>query len=368
MGLIVSFHGGRMAFGDTILGKNLQAGLGDTADRLSGAQTQDELFNRSTNPFAPQSESEVISDRFVKSNSSYSGTDCTVILQFNNALTILGNLQTITYSIFREKVPIRVLGRSHSKGYTAGSRTIAGSMVFTVFDQNPLADIINQINYIRNPADRFSSPIGDQLPPLDLILLFHNEYGHSSIIRLYGAEFTQEGQVHSVNDLYTENTMEYVARDIDLMTSFDKMDEFANMLFERQVSGTFVDNHLTSMLEYQRKLQREVSEINKTLSSIDQELGRRLFAGAATAGLAPLAARGYSQLFTGSSVSRLDLQNQKLVQAKKKGILLTELDAINRQIGLHEQNIIGYNAQNSDHGVVTREDLKRAPASPDLRG
>jgi len=357
-----------MAFGDTIFGKNLKEGLGDTAQRLSDASGMDELTNRSDNPFN-QTQSDVIRDRFIASNSSYSGSDCTVVLQFNDVLVVLGNLQTITYSIFREKEPVRVLGRSHPKGYTAGGRTLAGSMVFTVFDQNPLTDILNQLNYVRNPSDRYTSPLGDQLPPLDMILIFHNEYGHSSIIRLYGVEFFEEGQTHSINDLFTENIMQYKARDIDPMVSFDKIKDFSNMMFERQSKGTFVDNHLAAMLDYQRKLQRQIQDINDTITIVDQELGKRTVAGIFSMGMAPLLARGYSQLITGDSVSRLDLQRQKDKQAKIKQQLLTELDTINRQIRLHEQNITGWNAQNSQYGTAGRDNnLQADAASETLRG
>lgn len=356
-----------MAFGDTILGENLKQGLGDTANRLSSAQTMDQLFNRSDNPFN-ESKSDSIREGFISSNSSYSGTDCTVIIQFNDKLFVQGNLQTITYSIFREKGPVRVLGRPYCKGYTAGGRTIAGSMVFTVFDKNPLYDVIKELNWVRNPSDRYSSPVGDQLPPLDMILIFHNEYGHSSIIRLYGVEFTQEGQVHSINDLFTENTMQYVARDIDLMVNYDKLNEFSNMLFQRQAGGQFVDNHLASMLEYQRRLQQKIQEINNTITRIDQELGRRTVAGVFTAGLAPLFARGFDRLTTGDSVSRLDLQREKEKNAEVKKQLLNELDNVDRQIRLHEKNIRGWNAQNTQHGAVERTDGRQAPVSPEFRG
>lgn len=354
-------------FGDTILGRNLKAGIGDTAERLSSAQTMDQLFDRSSNP-NDRSEGQAIRDRFVYSNSSYSGTDCTVILQFNDKLVVQGNVQTISYSIFREKAPVRVLGRSYCKGYTAGSFTIAGSIIFTVFDQNPLYELISQVNYIRNPADRYTSPVASQLPPLDMILIFHNEYGHSSIIRLYGVEFNQEGQVHSINDLYTENTMQYLARDIDIMINYDKINEFSNMLFQRQSRGDFIDNHLASMLEYQRRLQQRIQEINDTITRIDTELGRRTVAGIFTMGIAPLLARGFDQITSGDNVSRLDLQREKLKNAKIKQQLLTELDNINRQIRLHEQNIRGWNAQNSQFGKAGTDNISHAPASQNFRG
>jgi hypothetical protein len=281
----------------------------------------------------------------------------------------MGNVSTITYSIFREKAPVRVLGRSHPKGFTAGGRSLAGSMIFVVFDQNPLTDVLQQINYIRNPSDRFSSPLGDQLPPLDLILIFHNEYGHSSIIRLYGVEFTQEGQVHSINDLYTENTMEYVARDIDLMVSYDKISEFNNMLFERQTKGMFIDNHLTAMLEYKRRLEYQIQNINNTILTIDQELSKRNAAGAFTMGLAPVLARGYTGLVGGTSVTRLDLKREQEKQVNLKSQLLTELNNINKQINGYEQNIRGWNGQqDKSNGVAATDNLRSQLTTEGIRG
>jgi hypothetical protein len=64
-----------------------------------------------TNPFTP----DLVPD-FSKTYASYSGTDVQVIVQVNNKLIVLGNLETFSYSTFREKSPVRVLGRSGCKG------------------------------------------------------------------------------------------------------------------------------------------------------------------------------------------------------------------------------------------------------------
>jgi hypothetical protein len=39
---------------------------------------------------------------------------------------ILGNLQTISYSTFREVDPVRSLGKTYADAYTRGPRTVAG--------------------------------------------------------------------------------------------------------------------------------------------------------------------------------------------------------------------------------------------------
>jgi len=140
-----------------------------------------------------------------------------------NTITI-GTLQTISVQTHREKFGARALGRSYVKGYTRGPRTIAGSMVFTVFNEHALGQLIRGIG---NPAivgeskldTNLSTLIPDQLPPLDITLVYANEYGSLSRQSIYGVEFVNDGQTMSIEDLFTEEVMNFVARDVDIMTS-----------------------------------------------------------------------------------------------------------------------------------------------------
>lgn len=315
---------------------------------------------RPTNPFA---EDPIVN--FSRSSTSYSGTDCTVIVQLNEKLIVLGNLETFSYSVFREKSPVRVLGKSHAKGYTSGGRSIAGSMIFVVFDKAPLYDVVREVNYVRVPTDRKTSPLPDQLPPLDLILIFHNEYGHQSIMRLYAVEFQQEGQVHSINDLYSENTMQYVAQDIDELINYNEIQDFRNMMFERQSKGLFVDNNLNAYLEYKKRIERQLQDVNNTIQQIDQELGRRAVGGVLTLGIS----HGLNALLTTRlqgkrAITRSDLKNEKDRQLKIKDFLLKELEKTNAEIQNYEQNIKGYNGYQSDQGregVAGIRNEKHAP-------
>jgi len=334
------------------INKQLETNLGQIYPYLGNT-----LGPAETNPFTP----DPLPD-FSQSYSSFSGTDVQVIVQVNNKLIVLGNLETFSYSIFREKSPVRVLGRSYCKGYTAGGRSIAGSMVFIVFDRAPLYDIVKEMNYIRNPNDRNTSPMPDQLPPLDLILLFQNEYGHKSILRLYGVEFLQEGQVHSINDLYSENTMQYVARDMDQLLAYKDIQEFKDMMFERQVRGLFVDNTLTTYLDYKKRVEQQLADTENVIQLIDTEKGKRAVAGVFTLG----ASAGFSLLSASlggrTYVTRDDLNREKDKQLKIKSYLLKELEKTNSQIQQYEQNIKGWNAQNSDYGVSSVVDLRKSPA------
>jgi hypothetical protein len=285
---------------------------------------------------------------FAKSNSSYSGADCIVIVQLNNKLIVLGNVETFSHSIHREKVPVRTLGRSNPKGFTAGGRTI------------PLWSIIKEIDYVRLSTDRSTSPLPDQLPPLDLILLFSNEYGHSSIVRLYGVEFLDEGSVYSINDLYSECTMQYVARDMDQMIAYQELAEFRNMMFERQARGQYIDNQYQGMLDYKGKLESQISEANAKIDNIDLELNRRAFANAVTL----FAAEGLSKLAYGSEfLTRDQLKSEKSKQLKIKKGLLSELEKINKMISQRE--LVGTNANRGDEtGHMATDNARAAVSTP----
>jgi len=136
---------------------------------------------------------------------------------------VLGNLQTLSVQTHREKFGVRALGKSYVKGYTRGPRTIAGSMIFTLFNEHALAQLIRGVadhNLFKESAldTNLSTLIPDQLPPLDLTIAFANEYGSISRMGIYGVEFLNDSQTFSIEDLMTEAVVNFTARDIDVMT------------------------------------------------------------------------------------------------------------------------------------------------------
>lgn len=151
----------------------------------------------------------------------------------------LGSLQTISYSIYRDKEQVKALGQVTPRGYTRGFITIAGTMIFTVFYQGVLAEVFSMLN----GADSIHRV--DQLPPIDLLIHFANESGNQSKLAIYGVEFMNEGQVMSIQDLMTENSVNYVARHITRMKSTDQL-----TTTNPQNSNTLsVDDYNTARLE-----------------------------------------------------------------------------------------------------------------------
>jgi len=130
----------------------------------------------------------------------------------------LAELQTISISTYREKSPVKAFGRSNPQGWVRGQRTIAGSMIFTVFDRNVLFQLLDFDPSDFDGDNKFKAAILDQLPPLDITIQFANEYGSLSRMTIYGVEFVSEGQTMSIEDILLENVVQYIARDVDPMT------------------------------------------------------------------------------------------------------------------------------------------------------
>ena len=136
---------------------------------------------------------------------------------------VLGNIQTISISWFREKFPVRTFGRVYAKSYCRGSRSIAGSMIFTLFDRQALYELTQGLLKFYNTGVKgseaaypdYSTVLVDQLPPFDLTLIASNEYSSSSYMSIYGMELVSGGMTISIQDLMTEDVMQFVARDFD---------------------------------------------------------------------------------------------------------------------------------------------------------
>lgn len=153
----------------------------------------------------------------IKGYNSYSGCDIIVTARMNlinnttgeihEKVYTLGSIQTLSVSTHQDKRPVRVIGSANAKDYTLGQRTVAGSLVFAVFDQHFATEMFDDLQAVTGKS--FIMP--DELPGLDITITFANEYGKTSRMALYGVRIINEGQVMSINDLYTENTYQFVA-------------------------------------------------------------------------------------------------------------------------------------------------------------
>ena len=160
---------------------------------------------------------------YMKTYQSFSGYDmvCTIEMPMPKGGTytqVIGELQTITYSIHQEKTPVRCLGDMNAKGYVFGPRTIAGTLIFTVFDRHWTTKMEKE--YLADAGVK-AHMLADEFPPLNLTISCANEYGHNAVCSIFGVTLVNEGQVMSINDVFTENTYQFYATDVQYLAPVD---------------------------------------------------------------------------------------------------------------------------------------------------
>lgn len=146
---------------------------------------------------------------------SFSGCDMVAtcyIRGINMKPYVLGELSTLSYSIHMDRKPVRSLGNINAKDYTNGPRTIAGTLVFAQFNKHFAENLMNDI---KNSSSTSYEILSDEIPPFDITITAANEYGAQSVMALYGVRLVNEGMVVSINDIFTENTYNYFATDIE---------------------------------------------------------------------------------------------------------------------------------------------------------
>lgn len=156
---------------------------------------------------------------YAKTNQSFSGCDMVASIDLrlpsgSRLSCVLGQVQTLNYSTFMDKKPVRALGNVNAKDYTYGPRTIAGSIIFTVFNKHWLHELIEKYG---NADEINYEYLVDELPPFNITITAQNEYGYASRLAIYGVRLLSEGEVLSINDVYTENTYQFVATGLDYL-------------------------------------------------------------------------------------------------------------------------------------------------------
>ena len=132
----------------------------------------------------------------------------------------LAELQTISYSMHRENSPVRTLGHVNPRGFVKGARTIAGSMIFTQFNEYTFYRI-ESYRKILADSKGFYAPLADMLPPFDVVFTFFNEYGLAAKMKIFGVTLVDEGSTMSIDDLITEQTYTYMARGLQPLIQLD---------------------------------------------------------------------------------------------------------------------------------------------------
>ncbi len=208
---------------------------------------------------------------------SYSGSDIRAYAYYpgvEDELCLLESLATISVSVHEAKSQARALGYRGARGVSRGIRTVAGSIILTVIEDHPLRQLVSNVGSFvaREPAgwygwslDRsrlgtgtalnqfdFNNRISTLLPPFNIYMAYVSEssqfsqqnspvttsdirYGEGPVstvtpeqnflgtletleipgaaVLIEGIDIIDESIVASVNDVVTEMSFSFIARD-----------------------------------------------------------------------------------------------------------------------------------------------------------
>jgi intein/homing endonuclease len=130
---------------------------------------------------------------------SYSGTDISamIILPNEPRPLVLGDLQTISYSIHRESKPVRLLGKVNPAGFVSGPRCIPASGKVFVKDRGyiSIADV-NAGDYVQSSGFTFDKVIGSYNQGFKLCYKLNLEGGYELTASFDHPIFTNRGWVN----------------------------------------------------------------------------------------------------------------------------------------------------------------------------
>lgn len=121
-------------------------------------------------------------------------------------------LQSLTVSRATSVGPVRRLGETEPVDYKLGAGTFAGSMVFAMINKDIFTKYIDRTARGFDDNEWTIPNALSNMPPFNIMIRGANEYGRVGSGLLEGVRLTNFGTTFSVDDLYTEATYNYVAR------------------------------------------------------------------------------------------------------------------------------------------------------------
>ena len=175
------------------------------------------------------------------------GTIVKVLIEFPNysedgksAVIELDDVMTLSYSVFRVKVPVVTLGQNSVDGYGLGVKTVAGTMIRSVFMTDRLSEfqtncyLLNQ-EQIQERLDNLDGKMSTGVPLKDQLAFMKDDLSYFNIYMvsvseelknytsnapfmkqemIIGAMIINNGQTYSIEDLITESTFSFQAKTV----------------------------------------------------------------------------------------------------------------------------------------------------------
>ena len=158
-----------------------------------------------------------------------SGSGTHVVLEFPNLPPLhMGSLITISYNVYRDKTPVFNCGQPTVDGFAIGNKYVAGSLITAMFKEDEFSKFMEEYDeYYKNTVDgntlinlsghlkEVHTRMKDDLTSFNVHIIFTSEYTKdASRIILYDVNLVSNGQVMSIEDMATESTHQFVAKDI----------------------------------------------------------------------------------------------------------------------------------------------------------
>lgn len=215
------------------------------------------------------------------------GSEIQVLLEFPDmlgegrpAVLHMASAISVSYSVYRAKTNVYNLGQPILGGLAIGKKYVAGSLITVAYQIDEISKFINTQLEVAGTSYSFTDPVAgtdnlgsttvigrqdrqygfievetsrgnqsfkdvrnimrDDLLSCNIHFILSSEYpdamgpdnpgvvGASKII-VYGAQFINNGQVMSINDIITENTLSFIARDVKEQHTFNsEIESFPN--------------------------------------------------------------------------------------------------------------------------------------------
>jgi hypothetical protein len=167
-----------------------------------------------------------LTDRVTNVNrfgSTYTSVDIKAMAVFaGNFLAEVKGLTGISWSRHKDKNSDRATYQDSPKKFTPGAKTYAGTMIFALFDEDPIR-AVSPLEYFHGNSPiapssgltSFEELESTEMPSFDLTIVFHNEYGASSAMNIWGITFTDDGGSITTRQLENEVAYQYKAVAID---------------------------------------------------------------------------------------------------------------------------------------------------------
>lgn len=180
-----------------------------------------------------------------KFGATYTSVDIKAFAVFgNNTVVEVKGLTAVSWSRHKDKNSDRRSFESAPKQYTPGAKSYAGTLIFAMFNEDPIR-AMSPLEFFHgnapiapaNGLTAYEEMDATEYPSFDLAIIFSNEYGSSSTMNIWGVTITDDGGAVSTRQLENEISVQYKAVKVDPIVPVKRGPEGEINFFEPTFQG-----------------------------------------------------------------------------------------------------------------------------------